>query len=63
MSNGIDMRSKSLDTNSAHEKERSRIVDDAVSTKLKAYYAELEKQKVPQHLIDLLNQLDKDPSK
>ena len=34
------------------------VVEDAVSGKLRAFYAAVEHQPVPQNLLDLLDQLD-----
>jgi DNA-binding protein Fis len=50
----------SVQTNtSRHQKPRSSVMEDAVSAKLKAYYAEMEHQDVPKSLLDLLDKLDK----
>lgn len=35
------------------------VVEDALSGRLRAYYAEVEKQQVPQNLLDLLDELDR----
>jgi len=34
------------------------LIEDAVSEKLRSYYAEIAQEKVPQHLLDLLDSLD-----
>ena len=36
----------------------AKLVGDAVSTKLKAFYAEISSEKVPDRFLDLLSQLD-----
>lgn len=38
------------------------VIEDAVSGRLRAYYAEVEKQQVPQNLLDLLDELDRSSS-
>ena len=50
----------SVETNtSRQQKPRNSVLEDAVSAKLKAYYAEMEHQDVPKSLLDLLDKLDK----
>lgn len=46
-------------TTSRHDKPRNSVLEDAVSAKLKAYYAEMEHQDVPKTLLELLDKLDK----
>ncbi len=36
-----------------------RVVKEAVSSKLKAYYDDISRQEVPQRFLDLLQDLDK----
>jgi DNA-binding protein Fis len=46
-------------TQSRQKPPRNSILEDAVSHKLKAYYAEMEHQEMPKNLLELLDKLDK----
>jgi Anti-sigma factor NepR len=39
------------------------VLEDAIGSKLKAYYEEMSKKDVPQQFLDLLDQLDKADAK
>ncbi|MFO1032983.1 MAG: NepR family anti-sigma factor [Hyphomicrobiales bacterium] len=41
----------------------NKVLHDALSKKLRAYYAEIEHQPLPRHLVDLLDKLDKPESR
>lgn len=46
-------------TDKKHRSSGHRVVNEAVSSKLKAYYDDIARQEVPQRFLDLLADLDK----
>lgn len=59
---GMDRQQMNFSNDTKRKRQRpasaTARIDDAVSNRLRSYYAEIAQQEVPRHLLDLLDALD-----